>query len=192
MMRSTSDSVTVFTLNTDYTGLVPDGGGSHFLPKDSIGYYHNLAIAELSAEQPDWTTLSADEITRVLGAKITKVTGWGTLSQMEELTQATGSTADFNRELQLLADNDKYDVEGMCEELKVKYPEYSGQIDVLLEAIKGLQSSTTETSNTLSYCQKVLNIIDTANIDKDLRSQLRASIVVANASTKLWNAGSEQ
>lgn len=190
--RASLDSIT-YTLNSNMDGLIPSNRSSKnglsglTFGLDSIGYYHNKAILDLNSTQPDWTTYSTEDLTKELGKKIMTVTGWGTIEDIEKLTQPSGDIVKLNVYLQQLVLNDNCELKDMCEEVKKAYPSYSSQIDILYETIYGLQCTVSENSNTLNYCEKVLDIIDNAKIDNNLRSQLRSGIVVANASSKLWN-----
>lgn len=190
--RSTNvtDSITVRFDPIVYTRKVLPtvGTGRLLTPIDSMGYYHNMAIIEFNTSHPNWLYMSTDEITNEIGVSIAKVTGWCTPAQWSSFVNQNGYVAETNEYLRQLVVNDNLDVKDMCAELKKQYPECAGQIDVVYEAIKGLAACDAEEYETADYAEKILTMIEEAGLSKDLTTQLRSGIVVANASYKLWDA----
>lgn len=165
------------------------GWGGHGLPtlSDSLGYYHNMAIIELNRHNPGWLKLNTFELSKELSYAINNVTGWSSKGDIDTFFQSDNSMVLDNEFLASLAANDD-DVETMFAKLKAHYPANSAQFDVLFETIKGLLACEAEGDDPVEYSTKVLNLVEKAQLSKDLEGQLRAGIVVANASYQLWNS----
>lgn len=176
-----------------YIGTIPDEDGrltrglhEPLRSLDSIGFYHNRAIVELNKNNSDWLKLSAEDLTKELGRSVINVTGWGSTSNLESFTKPGSQAVRLNAYLQELVESD-IDVEEMCAKLKTKYPSKASQISVLCETIKGIDAASTQSGNTLQYCEKALDLVNKAGLNATLTSQIRSGIIVANASSILWN-----
>ena len=60
------------------------------------------------------------------------------------------------------------------------------QINVIGSFIDGVSRISVD-ENDGTYAEKVLDLVDNANLSDDVKKQLRNGIIVGNASYQLWN-----
>lgn len=151
---------------------------------DSLGYYHNLVIKEMQKEQPDWINLNQDQVSQRTMVSIKK---YASICNSEDLK---------NDDVQKSIEYAKYiseaagkatSVDDFCKALSKKYPNLKSQIAVLQEVLNGWENCDLESNEVAEYTKSVLKIIDSKNMDENVRSQIVSGVLVGNASSNLWN-----
>ena len=64
-------------------------------------------------------------------------------------------------------------------------PQKKNELNLLESFLQGI-SKVDATMNNGIYLEKVLNIIDTSNLNDDFKQDLRNGFIVGNASYQLW------
>ncbi len=65
------------------------------------------------------------------------------------------------------------------------YPNLSSKLSVVREFMLGLANMDIN-ENDGNYAQKVIELINNSNLDENSKKELRAAIIVGNASYQLW------
>lgn len=154
---------------------------------DSVGFYHNRALFLLNQDNPNWYTLTNDQITSELSKRVCYVTGWNTAAGDSLIPDSTLlKIQTFNEQIQNAVEN-SYDAHEVCSKLAEIYPECSAELNILSSTISGLENCNETEANSLDYIESILNIVDNSSISVETKSQIRSGIIVSNASSKLWN-----
>lgn len=163
-------------------GLIPNRVKPTFA--DSVGYYHNQVITKLAIENPNWVTLDKTLLSKGLATTVENCVGIATDAKL--------SDADINK----VADNadviakivdEANDVDELMDAMIKVYPDQKAKLNVLREVLKGFEQCKEMDQDGLGYAEDLLKILDKYNLDEETKNQIVSGIVVANASSKLWN-----
>ncbi len=70
--------------------------------------------------------------------------------------------------------------------LKIQYPGKNGEIEILKAAMDGFIALDVNEDEG-KYVKKLMGIVDNSNLNDDSKKDVKSSLAVANASTRLWN-----
>ena len=79
------------------------------------------------------------------------------------------------------------DVDELMDAMIKVYPDQKAKLNVLREVLKGFEQCKEMDQDGLGYAEDLLKILDKYDLDEDTKNQIVSGIVVANASSKLWN-----
>ena len=170
------------TDGSSLSGLIPNRIKPTFA--DSVGYFHNKVITQLAIENPDWTTFDKIKLSKGLATTVDKC--------VSATSDVKLSDADINK----IADNadviakivdEANDVDELMDAMIKVYPDQKAKLNVLREVLKGFEQCKEMDQDGLGYAEDLLKILDKYNLDEDTKNQIVSGIVVANASSKLWN-----
>lgn len=71
--------------------------------------------------------------------------------------------------------------------IKALDPKLSGTITILSEYMKGLEN-VSEGEDWTRYTEEILDVIQKSKVDNSMKANLRGAIIIALASSKLWNS----
>lgn len=169
--------------NDKFKDLIPKRGVTSTFA-DSVGYYHNQVITKLAIENPNWVTLDKTLLSKGLATTVENCVGIATDVKL--------SDADINK----VADNadviakivdEANDVDELMDAMIKVYPDQKAKLNVLREVLKGFEQCKEMDQDGLGYAEDLLKILDKYNLDEETKNQIVSGIVVANASSKLWN-----
>ena len=167
--------------------VIPDPVDYVETQMDSIGYYHNKIITELFCENNSidyWSHLSTEDIIEKVDSAFSKEPIY------ERITTETTSSDIFILESfydQISEKVNLYEspVE-LCNDIKNSHPELSDLLMVISAYIEGLENVNAG-DDWNDYTNTVLTLISNSDIDLSMKQNLRSAIIVALASSHLWN-----
>lgn len=163
-------------------GLIPNKPNLTFA--DSVGYFHNKVILELENENPGWTTLDKTKLSKELAAIVDKCVGATTDSKVTDAdVKQAADKADAIANIVAEAN----DVDELMDAMIAKYPNQKAKMNVFREVLKGFEQCKEMDQDGLGYAEDLLEILNKYNLDEKTMNQIVSAIVVANASSKLWN-----
>lgn len=176
---------------TDYEesleDIVPDPVDYADIHMDSIGYYHNKVITELFEENSNidyWANLSTEEIIEKVDSAFSKEPIYEVVST-EVLASDISTMSSFYDQVSESLDQYESAVE-LCDDIRDSNPELSDLLMVVSAYIEGLENvNAGEDWN--NYTNMVLNLINNSDIELTMKQNLRSAIIVALASSHLWN-----
>lgn len=168
-----------YELNNNMDNLIPlPADGTSPTLQDSIGYYHNKAILDLSKKDIKLSInkmpiLLLDEVKKEMPRKVTFTP--------KDSIQLNKTYSEFVKNEQNFSG---VDIDAYEKHLISCYPSQSGEINVIFEFLKGVSSIKAEDETT--YIQTILRLIDSSDLSNTIKQNLRNGVIVGNASNKLW------
>jgi len=185
-----SYKISMNSSETALNNVVPEpikmaNGVERITRSDSIGYFHNKVLLEANKGDMLLQSRNARLLTEkiCIAAKKTLFVDKEDVSIDEIMGNAQFSKFVEAKSTYLSANQS---IDNYCEELGKLYPEQKLQINVIGSFIDGVSRISVD-ENDGSYAEKVLNLVDNANLSDDVKKQLRNGIIVGNASYQLWN-----
>ena len=145
---------------------------------DSVGYFHNKIIMDISSSDID--NYDIDEL----------------LPSIEKLTEKeTGYPFDLVTNKSVIdgilkASYDTNSLEEFCENLKKNYPDQTDIIQVIYTYIQGLGDIETSELDALQkrmYSENVYRAVGNSELNEEQKTIIKSAVNVGYASMKLWN-----
>lgn len=164
------------------SGLIPNRVKPTFA--DSVGYYHNQVIMGLANEKSNWLTLDKISLSKGLATTVENCVG---ITADAKLSDADIKKVADNADVIAKIVDEANDVDELMDAMIKVYPDQKAKLNVLREVLKGFEQCKEMDQDGLGYAEDLLKILDKYNLDEDTKNQIVSGIVVANASSKLWN-----
>lgn len=151
---------------------------------DSIGYYHNKVLIDMNNKGKLTSIKDVRALNREIYINTCNELGYEvSLDEAEKVVN--------HKEIVALVENssdnfsDYEDMDKYLNDLKKAYPNLSSKLSVVREFMLGLANMDIN-ENDGNYAQKVMELINNSNLDENSKKELRAAIIVGNASYQLW------
>ena len=147
---------------------------------DYVGNIHNQVIEEIYAENPDcFETFTEQQWINAISQKI---------SMMFLMSEVTDITPNINEahEINDIIMAPENDLDAAFEEIKVKMPDRTNELEVVLIYCKSL-NSIDDNEGVINYTQGFRDIVVNSNIDEDSKQFVQSAISVAGNSQLLWS-----
>lgn len=153
---------------------------------DSIGYYHNKVIMTLFEKNNDalyWANLPADKIELEVKGALEKEAIFERLS-LDTIGINRHEMIDFYDNLSNALNSTDDSVE-LCDKIHSLNPDMADLLSILSVYIDGLENVQAGEEWT-NYTNEMLNIVNNSKVDELMKRNIRSSLIVAFASSKLW------
>lgn len=149
---------------------------------DSDGYLHNRVIVNLYEDYGEALfDLSTSEFTDLAFAELARVEGREIEYSQSEMDEIYTSIDEYvNAFITSETPDDFFNY------LKIQYPGKNGEIEILKAAMDGFMALDVNKDEG-EYVKKVMGVVDDSNLNDDSKKNVKSSLAVANASTRLWN-----
>lgn len=149
---------------------------------DSIGYYHNEVLLNIKKDIKN-NPLTLDHFYKHVAAKTSVKYNKPT----RDVIMLLHNNNDFyHRILNYQYANRQFkSITHLMSQWKLMLPHKKNELNLLESFLQGI-SKVDATMNNGIYLEKVLNIIDTSNLNDDFKQDLRNGFIVGNASYQLW------
>lgn len=192
-LSQTSESVSSAIVNSDslcLTNVVPMDSKpmEDALLTDSIGYYHNKTLYSIfsdSLKYDAFSNMSQSEQTLTI---IDNLKEYSCFRDMDRGNVSDEEIADKAVEISNLVvqyANESETESEFFDKLKSSGLLNDNTLDILKTVIDGLMQLDVESEDG-EYYENVLKIIDEADIDDDMKLQLRGGVIIGQASNRLW------
>ena len=149
---------------------------------DSDGYLHNRVIVNLYEDYGESLfDLSTSEFTDLAFAELARVEGREIEYSQSEMNEIYTSIDEY---VNAFISSDTPD--DFFNYLKIQYPDKNGEIEILKAAMDGFTALDVNEDEG-KYVKKLMGIVDNSNLNEDSKKDVKSSLAVANASTRLWN-----
>lgn len=170
-------------LNTDLNDLVFAKDEKELALQDSVGYFHNKLLINTFKEN----NFSIEELPQATVQEFN--------DNINSAKLSSSDTAMLNTEYKKFQNiQKKYagnDFDDYTKYLGNCYPDLKGEISVLAEFMNGLADVESGNSQT-EYVKTVLKLVDESKLSDKLKQALRNSLIVGNASKKLWEVNEHE
>ncbi|EJX07669.1 hypothetical protein EVA_04222 [gut metagenome] len=150
---------------------------------DSLGYLHNVSLIKVNNREPQWVNYSLQHISISATREFMKEARWGRYA-IENIHYKTYPIVIRIAD----AANKSTDLEDFCKRMNYICPQMKGKTEVLSQAILGLGQVSEQELNSREYMEKLLDYVEKSNVNMKTKMELRIGIIVAHASSKLWDA----
>lgn len=171
------------SLNTDLDGLVFADDKQDMTIQDSVGYFHNKILIDTFKD----SNVSIEELPETALQEFN--------NNISSAKLSSADTAMLNSEYKKFQSFEKqYTGNGFDDYtnyLERCYPDLKGEISVIAEFLNGLAEVDSGTSQT-EYVKTVLKLVEESNLSDKLKQALTNSLIVGNASKKLWEVNDNE
>lgn len=150
--------------------------------EDNDGIIHNQVILKLYEKYgEELFALPEETLLQIVAEEVAAITGCLAEEVIPDITAAKS-------EMKVYTDAyiESRSVDEYIEYLKIANPEKSDALDVLKITLDGFQFIDTTVDNG-DYASRVIDVIDNSDVEATMKEDLKSSVSIANASTRLWN-----
>lgn len=149
---------------------------------DSDGYLHNRVIVNLYEKYGESLfELSTQEFTDLAFDELAVVEGKPVEYSQSEKNELCASIDEYVNAFVTSETSDDF-----FNYLKTKYPDKNGEIEILRAAMDGFTALNVNEDEG-DYVKRIMGLVDNSNLTEDSKKNVKSSLAVANASTRLWN-----
>lgn len=150
--------------------------------EDNDGIIHNQVILNLYEKYgEELFALPEETLLQIVAEEVAAITGCLAEEVIPDITAAKSDMKVYTDAYIESRSIDEY-----IEYLKIANPEKSDALDVLKITLDGFQFIDTTVDNG-DYASRVIDVIDNSDVEATMKEDLKSSVSIANASTRLWN-----
>lgn len=169
--------------------VVPRPNGLPTTTLDSIGYIHNLVILNMHENHPE--LFSAENLyqnafmdtVNVFVGRALALDPDSVSNELYSIPNLVSTCYSIRETMQT-----ESSLEVAIDSLQSMFPEYTQEFDILNTFLESLDLET-EVDNEHQYFTEVLALVEESNLPDNIKEGLRAGLLVAYASQKLWSSG---